>query len=164
MSGGLVLTSELPEAVNARLRDHRGVARVLAADPKRPWAAAVAADVFLVSPSAYWKSDPPRPLGSPGRIRFIQSASAGVDWYPRWLLDAAPTACGRGVAAEPIGEFVMAAVLDHARAAAGAPRPPARGLAARHTDRGRGDRRSAWSASGPSAGASPSWRGRSARA
>jgi hypothetical protein len=43
-------------------------------------------------------------------LRWVYSASAGVDVYPRWLLDAPLVTCGRGVASEEIADDVIAAI------------------------------------------------------
>jgi len=57
----------------------------------------------------------PRPAGWPGRLRWISSASAGIDFYPRWLLDAPLVTCGRGVASDEIADYVIAAVYLQAK-------------------------------------------------
>jgi phosphoglycerate dehydrogenase-like enzyme len=45
----------------------------------------------------------------------VQVASAGVDWFPRWLFEGPVVTCGRGHAASAIAEYVLAALLLHAK-------------------------------------------------
>ena len=53
----------------------------------------------------------PRPAGWPGKIKFVQLASAGVDGYPHWLFDGPIVATAAGTSAGPISEFVLASML-----------------------------------------------------
>lgn len=57
----------------------------------------------------------PRPAGWPGSIRLVQIASAGLDDYPTWLFEAPAVASSSGTTARPIAEYVMAAMLSHAK-------------------------------------------------
>jgi phosphoglycerate dehydrogenase-like enzyme len=58
----------------------------------------------------------PRPEGLwPGRLRWVLSASAGVDFYPPWLLDAPLVTCGRGTASDEIADYVIAAIYLRAK-------------------------------------------------
>jgi phosphoglycerate dehydrogenase-like enzyme len=45
----------------------------------------------------------------------VFSASAGIDWYPRWLLDAPILSCGRGVFSAEIADYVIAAIYLQAK-------------------------------------------------
>lgn len=56
-----------------------------------------------------------RPSLWPGRLKWVYSASAGVDFYPEWLLDAPLVTCGRGVASDEIADYVIAAIYAHAK-------------------------------------------------
>jgi phosphoglycerate dehydrogenase-like enzyme len=114
---GLVIASQLDESFNDRLREHATRPRVIGVPVDRPWEAANDADVLLVVPSAEWRSSKlrPRPEDWPGRLQWVYSASAGVDFYPRWLLDAPIVTCGRGVASAEIADYVIAAIYLHAK-------------------------------------------------
>ncbi|MBC7504535.1 MAG: hypothetical protein H7267_02215 [Sandarakinorhabdus sp.] len=57
----------------------------------------------------------PRPTGWPGSVKLVQIASAGIDDYPAWLFDAPKLASASGTTARPIAEYVMAAMLSHAK-------------------------------------------------
>lgn len=59
-----------------------------------------------------WRNAPKTaPEGWPFNIRYIQLASAGVDALPEWAWDGTTVACARGITAEPIAEYVMAAIF-----------------------------------------------------
>lgn len=62
------------------------------------------------------------PEGWPFALRQINVLSAGMGRFPDWALRAVPVTCGRGVTADAIAEFVLAAILgrekrliEHAR-------------------------------------------------
>ncbi len=78
-----------------------------------PWQSGEA-EILLTGPSPSWRDAPTvPPPGWPGRLRWVQVASTGVDWFPRWLLDGPTVTCGRGHAAVPVAEYVLAAMLLH---------------------------------------------------
>lgn len=81
-----------------------------------PWTRAGEADILLTAPRNGWR-DAPRtpPPGWPGRLQWVHTASVGVDYFAPWLFDVPQVTCARGVAAVPIAEFVMAALLAHVR-------------------------------------------------
>ncbi|WP_233194998.1 NAD(P)-dependent oxidoreductase [Acidovorax sp. 62] len=90
--------------------------QLLDAESDAPWAVAAQGDVLLTGPRNGWLKPPPaRPAGWPGRLRWVHVTSAGVDYYPPWLWDVPQVSCSRGVAAVPIAEYVLAALLDHAK-------------------------------------------------
>jgi phosphoglycerate dehydrogenase-like enzyme len=77
-----------------------------------PWQIPAGADVLLTRPNAGWERAPASgPSGWPYDLRWIQTASTGIDLFPRWLTEAPVVTTGRGVAAIPIAEYVMAAIL-----------------------------------------------------
>ena len=45
----------------------------------------------------------------------MYSGSVGVDFYPRWLLEAPLVSCGRGVASDEIADYVISAIYHHAK-------------------------------------------------
>ncbi len=87
----------------------------LAADPVAPpWTRAGEVDVLFTGPRNGWRDAPGEaPAGWPGRLQWVHLASAGIDFFPPWLLDVPLVTCSRGVAAVPIAEYVLAAILTH---------------------------------------------------
>jgi len=114
---GLVIASQMEADFNASLRAHPTGPTVVGVPEARPWEAANDADVMLVRPSPPWRGarEGPRPAAWPGRVKWVYSASVGVDFYPRWLLEAPLVTCGRGVASEEIADYVIAAVYLQAK-------------------------------------------------
>ena len=112
----LVIASQMEPAFNERLRGHAAAPTVIGVPEDRPWTAANDADVLLVRPSPAWRENHhlERPSAWPGRLRWVYSVSVGIDFYPRWLLDAPLVSCGRGVASEAIADYVIGAVYRHA--------------------------------------------------
>jgi phosphoglycerate dehydrogenase-like enzyme len=90
---------------------------VIAAPRDQPWNAAAEADILLVGPTTAWLAGRglASPPGWPGKIRWVFSWSAGVDAYPRWLLEAPIVTCGRGVASSDIADYVVAAIYQHSK-------------------------------------------------
>jgi phosphoglycerate dehydrogenase-like enzyme len=52
-----------------------------------------------------------KPAGWPRNLRWIHTASAGIDEYPPWIFDVPLVTCGRGTNSAPIAEYVIAALL-----------------------------------------------------
>jgi phosphoglycerate dehydrogenase-like enzyme len=113
----LVIASQLEEGLNAQLRTHVSAPTVIGVSEERPWEAANDADLLLIRPSLQWRQHKTlaRPAVWPGRLKWVYSASVGVDFYPRWVLDAPLVTCGRGVASEEIADYVFAALYSHAK-------------------------------------------------
>ncbi|CAN5251258.1 D-isomer specific 2-hydroxyacid dehydrogenase family protein [soil metagenome] len=113
----LVIASQMEEGFNAQLRLHPLAPTLVAAPEVEPWSTAADADVLITRPSPAWRGakNQPRPPGWPGRLKWIYSASAGVDFYPPWLLEAPIVTCGRGVASEEIADYVIAAIFLQAK-------------------------------------------------
>lgn len=51
------------------------------------------------------------PAGWPFGLEWIQLVTSGTDKHPEWLLQSRPTSTARGVAAEQIAEYVIAAIF-----------------------------------------------------
>lgn len=112
----LVIASQLDPDFNESLARHPSRPVLVAVAEDEPWAAAKDADLLLVVPTPTWRHRPaPRPDPWPGRLRWVYTASAGVDFYPDWLLDAPLVTCGRGVASEEIADYVIAAIYARAK-------------------------------------------------
>lgn len=112
-----VIASQFEPGFNEALRGHALRPTVLDVPADTPWAAANDADVLFVVPSPAWRSNRQlsRPVAWPGRLRWVHSASVGVDFYPRWLLDAPLVSCGRGVASDEIADYVISAIYHQAK-------------------------------------------------
>jgi phosphoglycerate dehydrogenase-like enzyme len=108
----LVVASQLEPDFNAGLAALPFGPTVFAASASEPWLAASDADVLVVRPSPEWRAQrsAPAPAQWPGKLRWVCSASAGIDFYPDWLLDAPLVTCGRGTASDEIADYVIAAI------------------------------------------------------
>ena len=113
----LVVASQLEPEFNAGLAALPFAPKVVPAPAGEPWLAAGEADVLVVRPSPEWRRlrGAPAPASSPGRLRWVCSASAGIDSYPSWLLDAPLVTCGRGTASDEIADYVIAAIYLRAK-------------------------------------------------
>ncbi|MBB2205828.1 NAD(P)-dependent oxidoreductase [Gluconacetobacter takamatsuzukensis] len=99
-------------AAFARFSDRIALSEA-AHDAPAPWDVA-GADILVTGPFAAWKNAPADPPPGWGRgPRWVQIVSAGVDAFPDWLLRDRVVTCGRGNAAVPIAEYVLAALLLH---------------------------------------------------
>lgn len=71
------------------------------------------ATILVTGPSAAWRQAPATPPeGWPFNLEWVQIASSGVDGFPAWLFDVPEVTTGRGVTAEAIADYVLAAILD----------------------------------------------------
>ena len=113
----LIIASQFGYDFNEGLRALPQRPTVIDAPEHAPWEIAPDADVLLVRPSPAWRvnRERPRPAAWPGRLRWVHLGSAGVDFYPRWLLDAPLVSCGRGVASEEIADYAIAAIYLQAK-------------------------------------------------
>ena len=84
------------------------VIEFVAGDPP----AGLAADVFFGGYFAW--DDIARWVDAAG-VRWVQTSGTGVDKVPRSIYDGRIVTCARGASAEPISEWVMAAVLAWAK-------------------------------------------------
>lgn len=113
----LIVASQLEPEFNDSLAALPFAPKVVQAPAGEPWLAASQADVLVVRPTPEWRAlrgEPP-PAAWPGRLRWVCSASAGIDFYPDWLLDAPLVTCGRGTASEEIADYVIAAIYLRAK-------------------------------------------------
>ncbi|MEH3157439.1 MAG: D-isomer specific 2-hydroxyacid dehydrogenase family protein [Sphingomonas taxi] len=113
----LIIASQMEDGFNDGLRAHATGPTVIPVPENRPWEAANDADILLVRPTPAWRGGRglDRPSAWPGRVKWVYSASAGVDFYPAWLLDAPLVSCGRGVASDEIADYVIAAIYAHTK-------------------------------------------------
>jgi phosphoglycerate dehydrogenase-like enzyme len=69
---------------------------------------------FLFTFFRGWANAPKeKPKGWPFNLKWIQIASAGIDAFPDWVFDAPLVTTGRGISAEAIAEYVVAAIFAH---------------------------------------------------
>ncbi|MGY4226966.1 phosphoglycerate dehydrogenase-like enzyme [Bradyrhizobium sp. USDA 4503] len=103
--------------MRAALIEHWSRPLIIDHPADRPaWEIAPEADVLLTRPLAGWSKAPAdRPSGWPYGLRWIQTASTGVDFFPTWLLDGPVVTVGRGISADAIAEYVLAAILGFAK-------------------------------------------------
>src|SRR5437016_13760771 len=138
-----IIVNQLGAEIRAALVDHWSRPLIIDHPADRaPWEVAPEADVLLTRPLAGWHKAPAdKPAGWPFGLRWIQTASTGVDFFPAWLLDGPVVTVGRGISADPIAEYVVAAILGFAKRLHDIrPRTPgledhSAGLAQRHDDR-----------------------------
>lgn len=113
----IVIHSQLGPVVDAIVATHWShpiVRAETAAD--LPWAPADDVDLLLARPFTKWPEAPTeKPSTWPGSLKGVISGSTGVDQFPRWIFDLPQLSCGRGVNAGPIAEFVLGAILRHAK-------------------------------------------------
>jgi len=122
-----VIASQLEAELNEAIARHPSRPKVIAAPVDTPWTIANDADALIVRPTPAWRQAPRDdvPAGWPGRLRWVFTSSAGVDFYPHWLLDAPVVSCARGTASEEIADYVIAAIYARTKdlAAAAAHEP-----------------------------------------
>lgn len=113
----LVVASQLGPEFDAELAALPFDPKIVSVNGDEPWRVADEADVLVVRPSPQWQAmrGKPVPSGWPGRLRWVFSASTGIDTYPAWLLDAPLVTCGRGTASDEIADYVMAAIYQRSK-------------------------------------------------
>jgi phosphoglycerate dehydrogenase-like enzyme len=113
----LVVASQFEDDFNDRLRALDLKPAVIPVPEDEPWSVAREADILFVRPSPVWRSNrlSAKPAAWPGRLKWVLSGSVGIDWYPRWLLDAPIVTCGRGIASTEIADYVIAAIYLQAK-------------------------------------------------
>lgn len=119
----LIIASQMEADFNEALARLPFRPTVITPPAGQPWQAANDADVLIIRPGPDWRAarDQPRPEALwPGRLRWVLSASAGIDFYPPWLLDAPLVTCGRGTASDEIADYVIAAIYLRAKDLEGA--------------------------------------------
>jgi len=109
-----VIINQLGAELRSALVDHWSRPQIIDHPPERePWDIFEDADVLLTRPNIGWDKAPAeKPSGWPFALRWIQSAATGLDVFPPWLLDGPVVTVGRGISADLIAEYVLAAILD----------------------------------------------------
>ena len=108
-----VIVNQLGPEIGASLGGHASRPIVIDDEaPARPWEVDPRADILLTRVFPAWRNAPAEPPpGWPHRLRWVQTMSAGMDAYPRWMWSGPMVSSGRGIAAVPIAEYVLAAML-----------------------------------------------------
>jgi phosphoglycerate dehydrogenase-like enzyme len=108
-----VLAYHLSPENRKRFVGHGSRPRLIDGAPGRPvWLPPPEAEALFTFASAWARAPEEEPAGWPFNLRWIQLASAGVDALPAWAYRGTVVTCGRGITAEPIAEYVMAALLE----------------------------------------------------
>jgi phosphoglycerate dehydrogenase-like enzyme len=109
----LVIVNQISERVGERLRRHPLNPVVIDdIDPKRPWEFPPEANVLVTRALKGWSQAPNGPERPFDHLLWVQTMSAGIDFYPRWLLSDRLVSTGRGLTAKVIADYVMTAILN----------------------------------------------------
>ena len=109
----LVIVNQISERVGERLRQHPlGPIVIDELNPSRPWEFSREATLLVTRAFEGWSRAPSHPDKPIDTLRWVQTMSAGIDFYPRWLLEDRLVTTGRGLTAKAIADYVMAAILN----------------------------------------------------
>lgn len=112
-----IVAHHFAPATGQLLAAHPAVGDVRALDLERRWDLPIDADILFVlhdGDDAH-AVEAPRPAGWPGQTKLVQIASSGIDGYPEWMFEAPLVATATGTTAGPISEYVLTAMLMHAK-------------------------------------------------
>ncbi len=116
LESATVVVNQARAMVGDRLRQSGLNVEVVQGADTSPWCVDSRAHILILGHSSSWIGAPlTKPPGWPSGLRWIQAQSAGVDSYPKWLLESAVVTLGKGLTAGPIAEYVGAAILRHER-------------------------------------------------
>ena len=115
----LVVASQFDPAVNLQLAQQASV-RVIDLPPGPLAALPGDASVLFALPfsksgNAAATQAAPIPQGWPFKLDWVQLASVGIDYYPRWLFQGPVVTSARGTASDAIAEYVLAAIFSAAK-------------------------------------------------
>jgi phosphoglycerate dehydrogenase-like enzyme len=113
----VTIASQLPEPFNGAVRALLPDTRVVGIARGVPDALPEGASILVAAPIIVRGARAPAqpPAGWPFGLRWVQLGSSGIDFYPRWFFDGPPVTTARGTASQAIAEFVLAAILAHAK-------------------------------------------------
>jgi phosphoglycerate dehydrogenase-like enzyme len=110
-----MVASQFDPKVNALLAQRTGLAvRDVAPGPLTELPAGTDVLFALPAPKGQTLLHTPAPKGW-DRVRWVQLASVGIDYYPDWLFDGPVVTSARGTASDAIAEYVLAAVFSAAK-------------------------------------------------
>jgi len=109
----LVIVNQISERVGERLRQHAlGPVVIDEVDPPRPWEFSREATLLVTRAFKGWSRAPLHPDHPLDTLKWVQTMSAGIDFYPHWLLEGRLVTTGRGLTAKVIADYVMTAILN----------------------------------------------------
>lgn len=109
---GPIIASSLPEPQNLALEAHPALPRILRMSGPA-WEVPVEAEI-LVTFQSHWKLAPvAAPAGWPGRLQWMQVASAGVDTLPPWAYEVPLISRAPSIQGPIIAEYVIGAIFAH---------------------------------------------------
>ncbi|WP_230383078.1 NAD(P)-dependent oxidoreductase [Paracoccus shanxieyensis] len=109
-----VIACNLDPEQAARLRAHPARPVVLEyAEGDVPWNVPPKAEVLMTFARGWRGAPAKRPEGWPGNLKWMQIAAAGIDAFPDWAFDVPLVSTGRGISADAIAEYVLAAIFAH---------------------------------------------------
>jgi phosphoglycerate dehydrogenase-like enzyme len=113
----IIIASQLTEEFNRAFLGEVQDVDIVAIPRGRAPIAPPQAQVMFGSPFHRAGSDRsyPPPAGWPFGIKWIQLISAGIDLYPPWLFDGPVVTSSRGVSAQALAEFSLAAIFAAAK-------------------------------------------------
>lgn len=113
----VTIASQLPEPFNDAVRALLPKTRVIGIPRGVPGELPDGASILVAAPILIRGAQAPAqaPAGWPFGLRWVQLGSSGIDFYPRWFFDGPPVTTARGTASRAIAEFVLAAILAHAK-------------------------------------------------
>ncbi|MCA0919266.1 NAD(P)-dependent oxidoreductase [Pseudooceanicola nanhaiensis] len=115
-TAGLLVCNQLSAATGARLEAHPAHPRVITrTEPEAPWELPEGTEVLVTRGNPAWARAPEAAPAAFAGLKWIQVMSAGLDFYPDWLLRACPVSTGRGLTAHQIADYVIAALLRRAK-------------------------------------------------
>ncbi|MFZ6718941.1 D-isomer specific 2-hydroxyacid dehydrogenase family protein [Undibacterium sp. Ji49W] len=111
----LIVASQFDPRVNQLLAQRTGLA-VHDVPPGPLTQLPPGADVLFVLPAPNGQTllQTPAPWGW-DKVRWVQLASVGIDYYPDWLFDGPVVTSARGTASISIAEYVLAAIFSAAK-------------------------------------------------
>lgn len=113
-AGRIVVASQLGSAF-AKILGDTGLDVRVHDQHTPPWLVDPDVSVIVTQPRCWVDAPAEQPPEWPGNVRFVQLGSAGIDGYPDWMFKGPVVATSRGVAAPPISEYVLAAMLTVAK-------------------------------------------------
>ena len=97
-----------------RLREHQSDPVLIDYARDRPaWEVPPDAEILFTFFKGWQPSPAAPPPGWPFGLKWIQVGGAGVDIFPAWFFAGPPVTTGRGVTADAIGEYAIAAIFAH---------------------------------------------------
>ncbi|WP_047462531.1 NAD(P)-dependent oxidoreductase [Rhizobium rhizogenes] len=108
---GPVICNQVDPCLTELLASHPSNPKVIERlDRLTPWDIPPETEILVTRLYDSWSGAPQSGRDLPG-LRWIQTYSAGVEGYPRWLTQDRLVSCGRGLASVQISEYVMAAIM-----------------------------------------------------